>query len=64
MCCQRKDGSALSGDPISGMEMFPDNDNEAAHSTVTVGYGDCAHARSVDPLIYYPYPGTMGVCLS
>ncbi|KAK4148654.1 hypothetical protein C8A00DRAFT_38775 [Chaetomidium leptoderma] len=60
-CCHRSDGSLYSGDPMSGVEAFPDNHPEAAHSRVSVGYGSCSDHPNVLPLAY-AFPGELGVC--
>ncbi|KAK4041289.1 hypothetical protein C8A01DRAFT_34700 [Parachaetomium inaequale] len=61
ICCHRRDGSLYSGDPMSGVEAFPDNDPEAAHSRVAVGYGSCVDNNAVLPLVY-TFPGKLGAC--
>ncbi|SPQ21396.1 2480360d-9ae0-4acd-ae1b-4ec17b5e0e4c [Thermothielavioides terrestris] len=64
LCCHRSDGSLYAGDPISGWEMFPDSDNEAAHSYVAIGYGSCSDPRSAPPSfpLIHGYPGSYGNC--
>jgi hypothetical protein len=46
---------------MSGIETFPDNHKEAAHSRVAVGYGSCDDPLDVDPLSY-KFPGKLGLC--
>ncbi|KAK3308373.1 uncharacterized protein B0T15DRAFT_550413, partial [Chaetomium strumarium] len=62
-CCHRTDGSLFGGDPMSGVEAFPDQHKEAAHSRVAVGYGNCEDPVDVVPLVY-SFPGKLGVCLA
>lgn len=50
-------------DPLSGVEFFPDNHNEAAHSHVALGYGKCSDNANKPP-IFYMFPGKLGVCLA
>jgi hypothetical protein len=61
MCCHRKDGGLLSGDPMSGFENFLDTDPEAAHSSIVVGYGSCSDKGDVVPFDYR-FPGKLGAC--
>jgi hypothetical protein len=60
-CCHRRDGSLYGGDPIAGIEFFPDDHPEAAHSFVAVGYGTCSEDLNTH-ILHHPYPGPVGVC--
>jgi hypothetical protein len=48
---------------MSGVEFFPDDHPEAAHSNVAVGYGNCSDDINTLP-ISYGFPGKLGVCLA
>jgi hypothetical protein len=62
-CCHRRDGNLYSGDPISGIEFFPDDHPEAARSFVAVGYGNCSEPMTTH-ILHYPYPGKVGECIA
>ncbi|KAK3904863.1 hypothetical protein C8A05DRAFT_31334 [Staphylotrichum tortipilum] len=58
-CCRTQAGGFRYGDALSGVEAFPDNHNEAAHSRVAVGWGNCNDHPNAVPIVY-KFPGQFG----
>ncbi len=44
---------------MSGVEWFPNNHKEAAHSNVAIGFGSCSDPGDIVP-IAYTFPGKVG----